>query len=294
VKEVDGLSRPLPGEELRWRVTGERDPVDFDTTGRESVTDLTRALGLVGARLTDFKSVLDFGCGCGRIMRWLDDLPPTVKLHGVDTDPEAIAWAAANIPFARFSVNQGLPPLDFPDGYFDLVFNHSLFSHMPEDYQDAWLAELNRITHPEGFLLLTVESEFSFAGFLKSYRANGGTHPVPEEYERLYRERGIVYVEDDGWVGGPFPAYYHTTFHAPWYIFEHWGRYLTLKAYIARGALDFQSLLLLRPKEPWPLSEVTSAPEVMATPHPLAPTSRGLRPLVRGALGWLKRKALKA
>ena len=157
------MARPLPDEDLMWRVTSERDPVHFETSGRRSVEDLTRALSVVGAKLTDFKTVLDFGCGCGRIMRWLDELPPTVELHGVDVDAQAISWAAKHIPFARFSVNKALPPLEFPDGYFDLVFNHSVFSHLPEDYQDAWLAELNRVTSPKGLLLLSVGGEIGRA-----------------------------------------------------------------------------------------------------------------------------------
>jgi SAM-dependent methyltransferase len=228
-----------------WRVTAARDPAHFDTSGRRSVDDLTRALSVVGAKLADFKSVLDFGCGCGRIMRWLDDLPRTVSLHGVDIDAQAISWAAQHIPFARFSVNQELPPLEFEDGYFDLVFNHSVFTHLPESYQDAWLAELNRVTNPQGLVLLTVGGELPFAGFLKTWRdALADTGP----YERMYREDGIVYIEHDNWEGGPFPGFYHSAFHAPWYVFEHWSRFLDVKAYIVRGSLDFQDLLVLQPK----------------------------------------------
>ena len=40
--------------------------------------------------------------------------------------------------------NQPLPPLDYPDATFDLIFNHSVFTHIDEQYQDAWLAELLR------------------------------------------------------------------------------------------------------------------------------------------------------
>ena len=51
------------------------------------------------------------------------------------------------------------------------------------------------------------------------------------------------------WVGGPFPDFYHSTFHAPWYIFEHWSKIFEIKAYVVRGSLDFQDLLLLRRRD---------------------------------------------
>jgi SAM-dependent methyltransferase len=237
-------SRPLPPEHLRWRVAGTESAAHFDVSGQQSRRDIERALAVVGRTLHEFTSVLDFGCGCGRIARWLDDLPAGVSLHGVDIDAEAVAWAARHIPHARFSVNRGEPPLDFQDDAFDLVLNHSVFTHLPEHLQDAWLAELNRVTRPDGVLLLTVSGEHPFAGFLQTWLDAGAD---PAFWEERYRREGLVYVEDDSWVGGPFPDFYHSTFHAPWYVFEHWTKFLELHAYVVRGSLGFQDLLVFRP-----------------------------------------------
>jgi SAM-dependent methyltransferase len=239
-------TRPLPPEDLMQRVAGTPDAMHFDSSGMRSRRDFERALAVVGRSFDGFENVLEFGCGCGRILRWLDDLPPGTKLHGVDIDEEAIAWAAEHIPHARFTVNQALPPLDFPDDAFDLVVNHSVFTHLPERYQDAWLGELDRVTRPGGTLLLTVSADHPFQGFLQSWRDAGAD---PKRWENEYRQRGIVYVEDDEWKGGPFPDFYHSTFHAPWYVFQHWTRFLELQAYIVRGSLDFQDLLVLRPRD---------------------------------------------
>jgi hypothetical protein len=67
--------------------------------------------------------------------------------------------------------------------------------------------------------------------------------------EALGRD-GIVFVKDDVYVGGPFPDFYHSTFHAPWYVFEHWGRFFTVRGYLPRRALDFQDAVVLeRPSD---------------------------------------------
>ena len=64
--------------------------------------------------------MLDFGCGCGRVMRWWKDLEST-RLHGTDYNPYLVAWCRQNLPFAEFSVNGLEAGLDLPDGHFDLV-----------------------------------------------------------------------------------------------------------------------------------------------------------------------------
>jgi SAM-dependent methyltransferase len=237
----------VPGEELIWRVTGARSLEHFHESGARSVEDISRGLAAVGSSFAEHRRILDFGCGCGRILRWLDDLEPGVELHGCDIDGEAIAWVAANMPDVHAVQNDGNPPLPYGDDSFDLVYNHSVFTHLPESLQDEWLAELNRITHPDGVLVLTVSGDHPFAGFRQSLL---DAEADPERWDRLYDAGQMIYIEDDGWVGGPFPDFYHSSFHPPRYVFEHWGQFLEIRAYIVRGALDFQDLIVLRPKAP--------------------------------------------
>jgi SAM-dependent methyltransferase len=239
---ADAASLPWPGDELAFRVAGGTDREHFYASGQQSVRDLEAMLALVGTSLRDYRSMLDFGCGCGRIMLWLEELAAGRTLHGVDIDERAIAWAQQHLPWATFKVNQPLPPLDYPDHTFDLVFNHSVFTHIDEEYQDQWLAELRRVTKPGGHLLLSVHGDTAFRAFEDGMRAAGrDPGPVREELARA----GIVHVRDDNFVGGPFPDFYHSTFHAPWYVHAHWGRYFTVAGYAARRSLGFQDLVLL-------------------------------------------------
>lgn len=140
----------LPNDDLILRVAGTPHKPWFWNSGRQSVNQINSILSLAGKSFTDFPRALDFGCGCGRMMLHLEDVGKAIELHGTDIDAEAVAWASEHIPWAKFSVNQPLPPLNFPDEYFDLIFNHSVFTHLDETYQDAWLLELERITKPGG------------------------------------------------------------------------------------------------------------------------------------------------
>jgi len=43
-----------------------------------------------------------------------------------------------------------MPPMSYEDNMFDFVYSISIFTHLPEDMQFAWLQELQRITKPGG------------------------------------------------------------------------------------------------------------------------------------------------
>jgi SAM-dependent methyltransferase len=157
-----------------------------------------------------------------------------------------------------------------------------VFTHLDEQYQDAWLAELRRIVKPGGDLVLSVSGEHPFSQLLQAHRDSGAD---PAALIETYRTKGIVFIEDDAWVGGPFPDFYHSTFHAPWYVFEHWSKYFDIKAYVTRGSLDFQDYLLLRRREGD--AAPTLAPLAATSTVPL-PTSGPLRKLPRRV--WRKLK----
>jgi SAM-dependent methyltransferase len=248
---------PWPGDELVSRVTGLTDRDVFFESGQQSVRDLNRALAVIGRSLESYPTILEFGCGCGRIMLWLEQVAAGAELHGVDIDERAIRWAQANIPYASFKVNDPLPPLDYPDAFFDLVYNHSVFTHLDEEYQDRWLAELRRVTKPGGTILLTVHGEVAVRHNEElTANAGGDSTWLREELRRS----GIAFVRQDSYVGGPFPDFYHSTFHAPWYVFDRWGASLRVKAYLPGASLGFQDIVVLENPAEGPAKTVGGAP----------------------------------
>jgi SAM-dependent methyltransferase len=279
----EALVPELPGEDLRFRVAGTTKIDWFWKSGGMSMANIGTMLSIIGTSFADYPRALEFGCGCGRILLHMKDLSAKTELYGVDIDPEAIAWAQGHIPWVKCSVNDGLPPLAFPDGFFDLVFNQSVFTHLDEAYQDAWLAELVRVTKPGAALVLSVSGNHPFSELVKAHRDAGAD---PSNLLEQFRTKGIVFIADDSWVGGPFPDFYHSTFHAPWYVFEHWSKYFDIKAYVTRGSLDFQDYLLLRRREgpvpsPQAGQDASSAPVAVGGAGPLPASKSPARRLWR-------------
>ena len=148
----DGL--PLPPAQLRVKVAWTGDAAWFLESGRLAEAAIRQALVRQGGTIETVGSLLDFGCGCGRVTRrWLG--LRDVDVAGCDANEAAIEWCARNLPFARFEVNGLAPPLPYEDESFGLVYALSVFTHLTEELQLLWLRELRRVLRPDGFLLVT-------------------------------------------------------------------------------------------------------------------------------------------
>lgn len=300
---------PMPPDELIDRVVSgfsneeaEEHRALFLQTGQRSLGDLEAALVAVGDQLAAHERILEFGCGCGRIMRWMADFAGSSTLVGTDIDARAVEWAAENLPFARFDVNGGRPPTGYEDRAFDLIVNHSVFTHLDASYQDLWLEELRRITAPGGLVVLSIHGEHAFQ--TSEQQLAPGARQRHEWRAQLERD-GILFIADDTYVGSVFPDFYHTTFHAPWYVFEHWSRWFEVLAYLPRSSLDFQDQVVLRRREDADdagtpiharpggdeasLRVPSPSVKVADLAHPLTASTAGSR---FGRLGLLARRAI--
>lgn len=235
--------RPSPGPELAQRVAGGPDMGAFFASGRRSLEEVRNALATVNRDLDDYRTILDFGAGCGRMLTWLEPLARAgTQLHGTDTDAELVAWLSENLDFVTAQVNDPLPPMPYADGQFDLVYNHSVFTHLDELRQNAWLTELQRITRVGGHVVLTVHGEGAFAQYEDAMMDVGGD--ARQERLTLHRD-GFVFMPDESWQAQGFPAWYGGTYHATNYIFHHWSRWFRIRAYLPQGALNFQDMVVL-------------------------------------------------
>jgi SAM-dependent methyltransferase len=145
----------LPPARLRFRVSETASAAVFTDVGQRTAADLQIALATAEFSLDQPGVALDFGCGCGRTLIWLTNQFPAIRWHGTDVDAEAVEWCQNNIQTGVFSVTGPLPPLPYPDDSFDLVYGISVFTHLNEEYQLAWVPELCRVLKCGGLLLLT-------------------------------------------------------------------------------------------------------------------------------------------
>lgn len=101
-----GYSNPAPPVRLRARV-GTPFVGDFVRSGPATVEAIEEACGHAQRRLSDFRSVLDFGCGCGRVLTAMhrSSIMADARLVGSDVDAECVAWIQSAHPELEAAVN---------------------------------------------------------------------------------------------------------------------------------------------------------------------------------------------
>jgi SAM-dependent methyltransferase len=229
----------FPDEERRFRVIGNNDLDGFILTG---LTDFKRldaaAEKLTGKGFSGYPRILDWGCGCGRLARYTARLP-SVALTGCDIDADNVAWCAEYLA-GRFVSTTLSPPLPFPDASFDLVYGVSVFTHLREPLQDAWLAELERVTAPGGVLLMTVHGRtaLDYAGLSPAdYRA----------LEQRIADQGLYVSSTNSQIDGhaDHEGEYVNVFHDLGYLRQRWGQRFDIVA-ILPGYIYTHDLVVMR------------------------------------------------
>jgi len=209
---------PLPPARLRFRVSENPGAADFLAVGRAAADNIEASLTTLGAPFVDGQTVLDLGCGCARTLRFLVPRHPNLQWHGCDVDAEAIGWCQQNMPPVLCAANNPLPPLGFPADHFDVIYGVSVFTHIDEASQRAWLAELHRILKPGGWLLLTFYSEHV-------WRATEHAEAVA---------RGEFVFATSAKLKGILPDWYQTALQSEERIVTAWSERFANVSYIPR------------------------------------------------------------
>jgi SAM-dependent methyltransferase len=152
----DGL--PLPPADLIFLVAGSADISWFLDGGARGAAAVSDALHAQHVDVGSLEAILDFGCGCGRVARHWHSLAST-RVCGTDYNQRLVDWCRINLPFGGFRTNQLSPPLAYGNAEFDLVYALSVFTHLTQDLQLAWIKELARVVKPGGHLVVSTHGE---------------------------------------------------------------------------------------------------------------------------------------
>ncbi len=225
---------PSPPKALMTRVANIGESARFALSGMKSYGELLDELNRHVA-VESVDRLLDFGCGCGRLLYYLVNCSGILGVSGCDIDAEAIEWVRSRISGVHVSVTPHLPPTSYDDSAFEVILASSVFSHLSREAQLVWLKELRRILKPDGVLIASIHGEFAASASL-----------APNNQSAL-SEKGILDASLDASLDGIAPAgYYRSTFQTESYTRSEWGRFLRVVAIRERGMHNWQDLVVLR------------------------------------------------
>ena len=231
------------------------------------------------------KRVMDFGSGAGRTLRHFLDEAEAAEFWAVDVDAPSIAWLRQHLSPPLKTARCGpAPPLNFDDGYFDLVWAISVFTHLT-DTSLPWLLELHRVLKPGGLLIATYMGRWN-----SEVLAN-----EPWDEDRIGMN---VLRHNNPWdTGGPM------VLMSDWWVRSHWGRAFEILEIEPR--VHNQSWALLRRRDVQPTVEDLERPaddsrEYDALRHNLRQVQRELDLSVQrlaeyeNSLSWKVTRPLRA
>jgi tetratricopeptide (TPR) repeat protein len=147
----------LPPKELMFVFS--ESPEYYLNSGEVQISLLQETLEKAGYLIQSGSRILDFGCASGRMIRHLEKFSENCEIWGTDISGDCIAWCQQHLsPPFHFFMGTTHPHLPFEDGYFDLIYAGSVFTHI-DDLADAWFLELRRILKPGGMAYVTIQEQ---------------------------------------------------------------------------------------------------------------------------------------
>jgi SAM-dependent methyltransferase len=242
--ELLQLVSPFPPRHLMQIVSGLTSESDFAAHG----VAIYRAIQAASPMpLADYQSILDFGCGCGRLGRMFKGHPG--KITGCDIDGRLVDWINGHLPHMTAVRTNPAAPLPFEDGAFDGVISVSVFSHLDEDTQRLYLAELERVSASGAYLFLTTHGERALTRALGEDRIfemlaiprcdleNAATGMGEGRHNFALQPTGHLTSDDYN---------YGITFIPETYVRLVWSKYFEVVNIVRGGIHDFQDIVICR------------------------------------------------
>ncbi len=237
---------PLPSRRLRARA-GAPGATEYLAGGRRAAQELADGLRRTGRDPARLTSILDFGCGAGRVLPHVARLFPEAHCAGCDVDRTAVEWATGRLA-GDWTVSSFEPPLPFAAECFDLVYSVSVFSHLGRGLGERWLRELRRVLAPGGVALLSVHGASAFEAF-RTGRVRTSWCSADVFAREPLRARDFVFTPyaRSLWTASELPGVgseYGLAFHGHDYLREVWGRHMTVVDIRVRALADWQDLVV--------------------------------------------------
>jgi 2-polyprenyl-3-methyl-5-hydroxy-6-metoxy-1,4-benzoquinol methylase len=142
------------------------DKTQDNWTGNHGEALLSQSLAFVNTMVTGYASItgkkiknasiLDYGCGWGRLIRLLYKFAPIENIYGVDPWDESIEECQQHNLKAHLALSDWVPnSLPF-EKQFDLIFAFSVFSHLSEKTTRIVLQTLRKYVAKDGLLVITI------------------------------------------------------------------------------------------------------------------------------------------
>jgi ubiquinone/menaquinone biosynthesis C-methylase UbiE len=141
--------------------TGAYRDADLDRFWAEGRRNLDTVLAAVGAEVRPGDTVVDIGCGVGRLTRVLAER--AAHVHALDVSAEMLAQARelnAHLTNVTWHHGDGTTLHPIEDGSADAVVSHVVFQHIPDpEITLGYVREMGRVLRPGGWTAFQISND---------------------------------------------------------------------------------------------------------------------------------------
>ncbi len=211
----------LPSPDLIFHTCGHRNPKQYMESGWNHAAHFLVLNNLIsGYDFSDYRRILDFGCGAGRL---LNSMPfnEAASVFACDVSEKCVDNVQKYFGWVNAQISGLMPPLLYPSNYFDCIYSFSVFSHLSQPVENSFLEELHRIGQKGCIYII------SFHGI------HGKEVRLTEtEIDMLERE-GFYFKKVHG--AGAHPEYYEASHHTWDYLRNNWTKYFDILEIVKGG-----------------------------------------------------------
>ncbi len=235
----------LPPRRLRARA-GAGGGYAFIEGGRQAAAEVAGLVRSAGRDPAQLRSVLDFGCGPGRVLPHFAALAPEAACVGCDVDAAAVDWAARAHRSLGWSLTSFHPPLPYEDDRFDLVYSISVFSHLAGAWPPCGWPSCAGCWHRAGWRCSRSTARTPSSSSAPARVPTAWCSPAVFRRGPLGSgEFVFAPYRRSFWTDGDLPGVgreYGLAFHGSEHTLASWGRALQVVEVRARALTDWQDV----------------------------------------------------
>ncbi len=132
---------------------------DYFITGKKNALTFKDSISRHKPSLLSGKKILDYGCGHGRICRYIPKLFSPSKFVVTDVWDEAVNFCAEEFKATPFLITDE-KSLSTYNEKSDVIFAYSVFTHLPPSSFKFYISDISKCLEKDGIFLFTTKGEF--------------------------------------------------------------------------------------------------------------------------------------
>jgi SAM-dependent methyltransferase len=152
------LPGPVHDEDHMLQGTTPRAVAHYRQVGLEACERIEQALAATGRDWASVASLLDYGSGHARVLRWISTRQPHIDATAADVNHQAVRFCSRTFGVRGMKVPADVDRLTL-DASWDVIWVGSVFTHLSERDGSVLLQKLRSALRSEGLLLFTTHGE---------------------------------------------------------------------------------------------------------------------------------------